>query len=86
MVVARSLPGVEELLESVAAYLPTDRAEAVSHALDAAVEYHGDQQRLSGKPYVTHPIAVAGLVASLHMDATTLQAALLHDVIEDCGV
>ena len=86
MVVARSLPGVEELLESVAAYLPTDRAEAVSRALDAAIEYHGDQQRLSGEPYVTHPIAVAGLVASLHMDATTLQAALLHDVIEDCDV
>lgn len=87
MVVSRPLPaGGAELLEEVASYLPEDRVALVRRALEFAIEAHGEQQRRSGEPYITHPIAVARLVASLHMDPPTLAAALLHDVIEDCGV
>jgi guanosine-3',5'-bis(diphosphate) 3'-pyrophosphohydrolase len=87
MVVSRPQPaGARELLDEVAGYLPADRVEQVKRALDYAVECHEGQQRRSGQPYVTHPIAVARLVASLHMDPPTVMAALLHDVIEDCGV
>ena len=42
--------------------------------------------RRSGEPYITHPIAVAGIVADLGLDATTVAAALLHDAVEDTGV
>src|SRR3990172_12004411 len=78
--------GPRELLDETAGYLPPDRVELVRHALDFAVEKHEGQFRRSGDPYVTHPIAVARLVAELHMDSPTIQAALLHDTIEDCGV
>src|SRR3546814_286061 len=87
MVVSRPLPaGASELLQEVADYLPEDRVALVQSALDFAIEAHGDQKRRSGDPYITHPVAVARLVASLHMDPPTLAAALLHDVVEDCGV
>ncbi|MCK9497196.1 MAG: bifunctional (p)ppGpp synthetase/guanosine-3',5'-bis(diphosphate) 3'-pyrophosphohydrolase, partial [Dehalococcoidia bacterium] len=87
MVVSRPLPaGGRELLDEVHEYLPEDRVALVERALTFAIEAHGDQQRRSGDPYITHPIAVARLVASLRMDPPTLAAALLHDVIEDCDV
>lgn len=74
------------MLEEVATYLPEDRVALVERALEFAIQAHGEQKRRSGDPYITHPIAVARLVASLHMDPPTLAAALLHDVIEDCDV
>ena len=78
--------GSTELLESLRAYLPADRLEEVRQAYEFAAECHGGQLRLSGEPYITHPVAVAQLVADLHMDVHTVQAALLHDVVEDCDV
>ncbi len=87
MVVSRPLPaGGAELLEEVASYLPEDRVAVVERALEFAITAHGEQKRRSGDPYITHPIAVARLVTSLHMDPPTIAAALLHDVIEDCEV
>ena len=87
MVVSKPQPaGARELLEEAAGYLPPDRVEQVERALEFAVEKHEGQLRRSGEPYVTHPIAVARLCAELHMDTPTLEAALLHDTIEDCGV
>jgi GTP diphosphokinase / guanosine-3',5'-bis(diphosphate) 3'-diphosphatase len=87
MVVSRPLPaGADELLEEVADYLPEDRVALIERALTFAIEAHGEQKRRSGDPYITHPIAVARLVGSLHMDPPTIAAALLHDVIEDCDV
>ena len=47
---------------------------------------HQDQRRDSGEPYVTHPLAVAEILAGLKMDDTTLISALLHDVLEDTAV
>ncbi len=46
---------------------------------------HRDQKRRSGEPYITHPVAVASILADLGMPASTLSAALLHDTVEDCG-
>ena len=87
MVVSKPQPaGARELLDEAAGYLPPDRIEQLQRALDFAIEKHEGQSRRSGEPYVTHPIAVARLCAELHMDGPTLEAALLHDTIEDCGV
>ncbi len=87
MVVSTPRPaGALELLAEAAEYLPPDRVAAIERALDFAIECHEGQMRRSGDPYVTHPIAVARLVASLHMDPPSIAAALLHDVIEDSGV
>jgi GTP pyrophosphokinase len=51
-----------------------------------AAEAHNGQFRLTGEPYVEHPLAVAGILADLHMDPDTLAAALLHDTVEDTPV
>ena len=74
------------LLNSVQAYLPEDRYQFVVSALNYAKKCHFGQMRLSGDPYIEHPIATAEYLAEMQMDATTLAASLLHDVVEDCGV
>lgn len=74
------------LLSKIDTYLADDRAEFVRDALEFATDAHSGQSRLSGEPYVEHPIATAEFLAERRMDATTLAAALLHDVIEDCEV
>ncbi|MEO6906625.1 MAG: bifunctional (p)ppGpp synthetase/guanosine-3',5'-bis(diphosphate) 3'-pyrophosphohydrolase, partial [Abditibacteriaceae bacterium] len=51
-----------------------------------ASEQHIDQKRMSGEPYIEHPIAVAGILAELGMDDVSIAAGLLHDVPEDCGI
>ena len=77
---------VAKLFSALADYLPPERVAAVERAYEFAENAHCEQERESGEPYITHPVAVAVLVAGLRMDAQTVQAALLHDVIEDCGV
>ena len=77
---------LEDLLEKVSDYLPTDKQEIVRRAFDYAVECHRGQLRKSGESFVQHPIHTAYLVADLKLDVHTLAAALLHDVPEDCGV
>ncbi|HEY2206447.1 MAG TPA: HD domain-containing protein, partial [Pseudonocardia sp.] len=57
----------------------------LQHAYEVAEERHADQKRKSGDPYITHPLAVATILAELGMDTTTLIAALLHDTVEDTG-
>ena len=87
MVVSKPQPaGATELIEEAGGYIPPERLEAITRALEFAITAHDGQTRRSGEPYVTHPIAVARLVAELHMDPATIEAALLHDTIEDCGV
>src|SRR5688572_8332721 len=78
--------GVRELFEALPAYLPAARVEEIQRAYDFAAECHEGQVRQSGDAYITHPVAVAALVAGLRMDAHTVAAALLHDVVEDCDV
>jgi RelA/SpoT family (p)ppGpp synthetase len=57
--------------------------ERVREAYEFGAERHEGQKRVSGEPYITHPVAVADILADLRLDADTLVAAILHDVIED---
>ena len=57
--------------------------ETIERAYAFGEQAHADQKRLSGEPYIAHPVAVADLLADLRMDAPTIIAAILHDVIED---
>ena len=77
---------MEDLLTKAKSYLPQDKIGVIEEAYNFAVEAHEGQTRLSGEPYVVHPISTALFLADLNLDATTLAAALLHDVIEDCDV
>jgi GTP diphosphokinase / guanosine-3',5'-bis(diphosphate) 3'-diphosphatase len=73
---------VSELLRLAQHLAPPDR-ELVQRAYDRAYHAHDGQRRLSGEDYVDHPLQVAAILADLHLDATTLAAALLHDTVED---
>ena len=74
------------LIERVGAYLPEDSIELVGQAYVYADECHSGQMRQSGDPYIAHPLETALFLADLHLDTHTIVAALLHDVVEDCGV
>ena len=78
-----SLAAFEQL---IADYLPLDQAQQVRRAYYYSEQAHYGQTRRSGEPYVSHPLAVASILARMHMDAQSLMASLLHDVIEDTGV
>ncbi|MBU3696912.1 bifunctional (p)ppGpp synthetase/guanosine-3',5'-bis(diphosphate) 3'-pyrophosphohydrolase [Dechloromonas sp.] len=66
-------------------YLTTADAGRVQAAYRYAAVAHAQQKRMSGEPYITHPLAVAGAVVEWRMDADAICAALLHDVLEDTG-
>lgn len=67
-------------------YLDEADIRRVRDAYRFADEAHLGQFRASGEPYITHPIAVAGLCADMKLDAQAIMAALMHDAMEDCGV
>src|SRR3954471_17657476 len=73
----------EALIREMLRHYPDGDAELVRRAYAYAEEAHGEQKRVSGEPYFTHPVAVAMLIAELGMDPATVAAALLHDVPED---
>src|SRR5712675_3013218 len=79
----RRTAGLKDLLTKVASYLPAEQVERVRAAAEFGAAAHLGQKRLSGEPYITHPVAAAVILAELHLDADTLIAAILHDVIED---
>ncbi|MEY0160107.1 HD domain-containing protein, partial [Providencia manganoxydans] len=64
-------------------YLPPEQVEQLKKAFIVARDAHEGQTRSSGEPYITHPVAVACILADMRLDHQTLMAALLHDVIED---
>src|SRR6476646_10270531 len=74
---------LHELLEKLKKNRPAEDPWVVRRAYEIATERHRDQLRRSGDPYMTHLLEVAHILADMRMDATTLSAALLHDVIED---
>jgi GTP diphosphokinase / guanosine-3',5'-bis(diphosphate) 3'-diphosphatase len=78
--------GLDRLNRRMERYLPAEQIKQVMDAYEFAAKAHQGQQRHSGEPYISHPVAVATLLAELKLDAQTLMAALLHDVIEDTGV
>ena len=71
------------ILEALARERPDEDVSLVLEAGRTAALAHADQVRRSGEPYVTHPVAVATIVAQLGLDAPTVAAALLHDAVED---
>src|SRR5499425_536398 len=74
---------LEELLEKLRTSRPSEDPWPVRRAYEIAAERHHDQFRASGDPYISHLLEVAHILADIRLDATTLSAALLHDVIED---
>ena len=81
-----AVKGADQLFGAVAQYLPEKDVATVQRAFELAAHAHGDQRRATGDPYITHPVAVASVLADLHLDSATLSAALLHDVVEDTSV
>ena len=74
--------GIRRLLADLE-YLSGDERSRVLKAYEYGARAHHDQRRLSGEPYISHPVAVATILAQLRLDPETIIAALLHDVIED---
>jgi GTP pyrophosphokinase len=77
---------MKELLKKIESYNPRADREIIEKAYAFAGRAHSQHKRLSGDPYITHPLAVAMILSDLEQDAVTIAAALLHDVIEDAGV
>ena len=71
------------LIDTIHSYLPQADCEDVTKAYHTAEEAHKEQHRVSGEPYILHPLAVAQILADMKIDTTTITAALLHDVVED---
>jgi GTP pyrophosphokinase len=82
----KTAPSLETLLEKVAAYLPHFDDRLLRRAYELSARAHAGQRRLTGEPFVVHPLSVAELLTELEMDLPTLVAALLHDVVEDTGI
>lgn len=77
---------IDALCHRLSSYLEPQQINLVRRSYYYAEQAHDGQKRRSGEPYVTHPLAVAHILASMHMDHQTLMAAMLHDVIEDTGI
>src|SRR5664280_290799 len=77
---------IERLIARFREHHATEGTEVIRRAGMVAISAHEGQLRRTGEPYVTHPIAVAGIVADLGLDAPTIAAALLHDAVEDTGI
>ncbi len=75
--------GFETFKTRISAYLKPADIDKVAAAFAMAKDAHEGQMRTSGEPYITHPLAVAGILADWHLDAQALIAAILHDVVED---
>ena len=88
-ITAQRSGAIKPVLEALAALHrslhPKADLTALQRAYDVAEAHHDGQLRKSGDPYITHPLAVATILAELGMDTTTLVAALLHDTVEDTG-
>jgi len=76
-------PVLEPLIKTVRATHPKADIRLIERAYETAAYWHRDQKRLSGDPYITHPLAVATILAELGMNTDTICAALLHDTVED---
>ena len=78
---------VNSLIEKARQYLPEEKLALIEEAYEFAAKAHKGQTRLSGNPYLEHPLETALILADLQLDAASSSAAaLLHDVIEDCNV
>ena len=83
LAVERGGQQVEHLLHRLAQFYSPEELDLVARAYLLAEERHRPQVRSSGEPYITHPVAVADILADYRLDAPTLAATLLHDTVED---
>ncbi|MCH8207049.1 MAG: bifunctional (p)ppGpp synthetase/guanosine-3',5'-bis(diphosphate) 3'-pyrophosphohydrolase [Chloroflexi bacterium] len=77
---------MESLLAKAKKYLPEETIGVITDAYRFAYDAHDGQFRLSGEPFIEHPLQTAQVLADMRLDANALAAALLHDVMEDCDV
>lgn len=78
---------IEKLLDKVSKYITDEKEKSIiNDAYKFAYEKHYGQKRLTGEPYIIHPLNVAYILTRISADYETLSAALLHDVVEDCNV
>ena len=80
------MPTIDSLSDRLNEYLDLQQIKEVRRAYFYAEQAHDGQRRKSGEPYVTHPLAVSSILATMHMDHQSLMAAMLHDVIEDTDI
>lgn len=80
-----TFPELEPLLRTMRKYHPKSDTRIIERAYETAAYLHRDQRRRSGEAYITHPLAVATILADLGMGSASLAAALLHDTVEDTG-
>ncbi|MEK7112129.1 MAG: HD domain-containing protein, partial [Patescibacteria group bacterium] len=78
--------GYRELLQKVSLYNPNPNQKLINSAWEFAKIAHYGQKRLSGEPTISHPLAVASILADLKLDSVSIAAALLHDTLEDAAV
>ncbi|MFQ5642516.1 MAG: bifunctional GTP diphosphokinase/guanosine-3',5'-bis pyrophosphate 3'-pyrophosphohydrolase [Thiogranum sp.] len=76
---------ISDLCDLLESYLEPEQVREIYRAYLFGAEAHEGQRRISGEPYIYHPIAVARILAEMHMDAESIIAGILHDVIEDTG-
>jgi len=74
---------ITEILDKISGYMPNDDASLVEQAYVYSARVHEGQVRLSGEPYLSHPLEVAGVLADMNLDVISIAAGLLHDVLED---
>lgn len=77
---------IDDIVKQIQSYQPDAPVELVKKAYNLAAEAHNGQFRVSGENYITHPLGVAKILSDLQIDATTISASLLHDVVEDTKV
>lgn len=77
---------LDKILQKARKYLPEDQISGIQKAYTYAVEKHQWQVRLSGEPYIVHPLRATIFLMEIKPDLQTIQTCLLHDVIEDCNV
>src|SRR5512136_3181980 len=73
----------EDLADKVSRYHPDAPLDMIQRGYVVSGKYHKGQVRMNGEPYLTHPLEVANILAEMKLDAVTITAGLLHDVLED---
>ena len=80
------MESISALTKKLSDYLTPKQIKQVEKAYKFASKAHSGQYRVSGEPYVSHPVAVTNILGTFGMDQGSLSAAMLHDVIEDSGI
>ena len=78
-----ALPTLDEMIARACESYGPEAQDKISRAYARAEAAHASQKRVSGEPYLTHCLAVAGILSDLNLDPATIAAGLLHDVVED---